>query len=402
MRILHTSDWHLGKCIETESRLPEQEEFIRELEEICHDEHIDLILIAGDIFDSFVPPAAAEQLFFRAMHRLSLGGKRPIVIIAGNHDSPERLIAGTPFVMPNGILILGRPASEIPPGDFTYFSVTQSGPGFMELKIKDETVVLACLPYASEKRLNELITQDFEEAEYQKSYSALIGHLFETADAKFRDDTINIAMGHFHAVSGISSRSEREIQVGGIYAVEAEALPKKAHYMALGHLHRPQKIHNAPIPAYYSGSPIQYSLSEANHEKSVIIIDAVPQSEAKITHKKLSLYKPLELWTAKSTEHAIELCLANRDRDCWVYLEIHTDIPLTHTNIKEIHSIKKDVLKILPVLKGTQEEESGVLEDASKTIDKEFEEFFQSCTDLKPPEELTQLFLKIWSETENN
>ncbi len=400
MRILHTSDWHLGKCIETASRLPEQEEFIEELAEICRDEEIDLILIAGDIFDSSNPPAAAEQLFFRAMKTLSLEGKRPIVIIAGNHDSPERLVAGTPFVLPNGVIILGTPASVVSPGDFTYFSVTDSGPGFLELKIKDETAVLACLPYASEKRLNELITQDFEEAEYQKNYSSLIGQIFEAADTKFRDDTINIAMGHFHTVSGISSRSEREIQVGGIYAAATDALPKKAHYMALGHLHRPQQIHNAPIPAYYSGSPIQYSLSEANQEKSVIIINAAPQLKAEITHKKLRLYKPLELWTAKSTEHALELCKANKDRECWVYLEIHTDLPLTHTDIKEIHNIKKDVLKILPVLKGTQDEETGVLDEASKTIDMEFQEFFESCMDVKPTEELTRLFLKIWSDTE--
>ncbi|HYH01787.1 MAG TPA: exonuclease subunit SbcD, partial [Bacillota bacterium] len=88
MNILHTSDWHLGKYLENRERLPEQVEVMDELCRIAEVRKVDLVIIAGDIFDTFVPPAAAEELFFNTIERLSAKGRRAVVIIAGNHDSP--------------------------------------------------------------------------------------------------------------------------------------------------------------------------------------------------------------------------------------------------------------------------------------------------------------------------
>ena len=96
MRILHTADWHLGRTLEGRSRLEEQAQFLDELAEIVEKEKIDVVLMAGDAFDTVNPPAAAEQLFYESLSRLSNRGKRPVMVISGNHDSPDRLAAATP------------------------------------------------------------------------------------------------------------------------------------------------------------------------------------------------------------------------------------------------------------------------------------------------------------------
>ena len=161
MRILHTADWHLGRSLEGNSRLSEQEEFIEELCEIVSNEDIDLILIAGDIFDSVNPPAKAEELFYYAIERLSNNGQRTVVGIAGNHDNPERLCAANPLAIHQGVYLLGMPA-DIPAQsrygkhrlidrDISYLSY------FSEKR--NELVKLFALPYPSEMRLNELLTK---------------------------------------------------------------------------------------------------------------------------------------------------------------------------------------------------------------------------------------------------
>ncbi len=115
MRILHTSDWHLGRTLEGRSRLEEQVMFIDELCGIVEAEAVDLVLIAGDVFDTVNPPAAAEELFYDALNRLADGGKRGIVVIAGNHDNPERLCAASPLAERNGIILYGLPKEVLTP-----------------------------------------------------------------------------------------------------------------------------------------------------------------------------------------------------------------------------------------------------------------------------------------------
>lgn len=113
MKLLHTADWHLGKHLSGFSRLREQKNFIAELCEIADANKVDMVLICGDVYDSFNPPAKAEQLFYWALHKLSCGGERIVCIISGNHDSPRRLIAPIPLTLGQGIIIMGRPGYNI-------------------------------------------------------------------------------------------------------------------------------------------------------------------------------------------------------------------------------------------------------------------------------------------------
>ena len=197
MRFLHTSDWHLGKTLEGNSRLEEQELFLEELNRIANERQVDMVLVSGDIYDTVNPPAAAEELFYRGVKELAKGGKRPVVIIAGNHDSPERLQAAAPVCYDQGIILLGVPKSTAKVGDFGAYSIVKSGEGFLEIAVDNGSAVILTMPYPSERRLDEVLTEVLDEGEAQLQYSEKVGELFRQGEKHFRDDTVNLAMGHF-------------------------------------------------------------------------------------------------------------------------------------------------------------------------------------------------------------
>ena len=159
MRLLHTSDWHLGRSLEGRSRQEEQEQFIDEICAIADQHAVHLVIIAGDIFDTFNPPAWAEQLFCDALDRLAQGGQRAVVVIAGNHDSPDRLSAIRPLAQNQGIIIMGLP-NEAAPELAGKVRTVAGGPGWMEIAVPDceHTAVLALLPYPSESRLGHRLS----------------------------------------------------------------------------------------------------------------------------------------------------------------------------------------------------------------------------------------------------
>ena len=286
MRILHTSDWHLGRNLEQISRIDEQREFIDCLCRMVDEQKIDMVLVAGDIYDTYNPSAAAEELFYHAMDRLNDRGKRPVIVIAGNHDNPERLCASSPLSYKNGIILLGYPGSDAGAYKIAVngMRIVESGPGWLELCIPGciHNAVIITLPYPSEARLEELLARQADEGLLQKAYSEKIGSVFSSLGQKFREDTINLAVGHIFLRGGRESESERTLQVGGALTVDPGVIPSNAHFIALGHLHRPQEIRGAPCPVFYSGSPLAYSFSEADYSKAVYIIDAAPGEKAEI------------------------------------------------------------------------------------------------------------------------
>nr|MDH3162994.1 exonuclease subunit SbcD [Bacillus licheniformis] len=148
MRILHTADWHLGKTLEGRSRLKEQEDFLEELARIVKDEKIDAVIMAGDAFDTVNPPALAEQLFYESLSALSDKGNRPVVVIAGNHDNPDRLSAASPLTTDHGIHLIGYP---------------RTAPVDIEVASSGEILSVAALAYPSESRLNEVLSETFDE-----------------------------------------------------------------------------------------------------------------------------------------------------------------------------------------------------------------------------------------------
>lgn len=396
MRILHTSDWHLGKNLEGNSRLKEQEKFLEELIEIVQEQNIDMILIAGDIYDTSNPPAQAERLFYNSVKKLSNNGERPVIITAGNHDNPDRLVAASPLAYDHGVILFGKPKSKIEPGKYGSFEVVDAGEGFLEIDLNGERIVTLTLPYPSEQRLNEVLSLDLEEEKRRKSYSERINDIFNNLSGKYREDTINLAMSHLFVMGGEEVGSERPIQLGGSLTVDANHLPQKADYVALGHLHKPQKVvGSGKLKAYYSGSPIEYSKKEIHYSKCVYIVDVNVGLETKVEEVFLKNHKPIEVWKCKSIEGALKRCEEDGERDIWVYLEIETDRVMTQSEIKEIKKLRPDIVEIKPVFKEVDKEDEQIEDISEMRIEDLFKDYYLYRNEANPTEELMELFSEI-------
>ncbi|GAB6184106.1 metallophosphoesterase family protein [Thermodesulfovibrio hydrogeniphilus] len=395
MRVLHTSDWHLGKNLENFSRIDEQDRFLEDFVQIVDENDVDLVIIAGDVYDSSNPSAKAESLLYSTLKKLS-DGQRVILIIAGNHDNPERLSAISPLTYENGIIIVSSLTDVLPKGNFGKFKVIESGKGYFEIELKGERAIILTMPYPSEKRLNELFTEEKDEEIMQRCYSERIGKVFDELSSKFRKDTINIVASHLFVAGGEESGSERPIQLGGSFLVDVSHLPNNAQYIALGHLHKPQQI-KSTVPIFYSGSPLQYSKSEVTQSKGAYIVDLKPGREAQVSQIFFKNYKPIEIFRCNGIDEAVLICNEYQDKDIWAYFEIRTKEPLPQSKIKEMKRILPDIIEIKPIF---PDDEINIeeFEIENKSIDELFKEFYLKEKRFEPSQELIELFMKIIRE----
>jgi exonuclease SbcD len=334
MRILHTADWHLGRTLEGRSRQEEQEAFMDELVDLVRDQQIDVVLMAGDAYDSVNPPAAAEKLFYDGLARLADGGGRQVIAIAGNHDNPERLAASAPLALRQGITLVGLPTPQLQLVD-----VPRTG----------ERAKLFALPYPSESRLRELLAEEADEAGLRGAYSQRIAQLVARQATEFTSHTVNLIMSHLYVLGGAESESERPIQVGGAYTVDTAALCANAQYVALGHLHRPQQLKASSL-IRYSGSPLAYSFSEAGQAKSVTVVDVAPGGEAILTEVFLSSGKPLVRWkAAEGIAQVYSWLEAGKDARAWIDLELHITDSLSMEQIQRLRKQHNGIINIRPV-----------------------------------------------------
>lgn len=267
MRFLHTADWHVGKSLRGRSRHDEQSQALEEILDIARRGNIDFLLHAGDIFDSFTPPAEAEKLVFHFFAELA-GLKIPAVIIGGNHDHPQRLEALQPLFQHMSMHVRWK---VLQPDDG----------GVVNLICNDECARIAMLPFVPEHKLvsTEQLMQSTPGrfTEYADRMADIVDYLC----AGFSADTVNILAGHLFVLDSQPSGSERVIHLTKPYAMAAPRFPATASYMAFGHLHRPQQI-PAPSPAYYSGSVLQMDFGEEGQAKRVILVDAAPRKTARV------------------------------------------------------------------------------------------------------------------------
>ncbi|ALS21299.1 exonuclease SbcCD subunit D [Paenibacillus naphthalenovorans] len=387
MRVLHTADWHFGRTLEGRSRLPEQEAFIDELAAIVRDQQIDLVLVAGDIYDSVNPPAAAEQLFYDALARLSDQGSRPVYVIAGNHDHPDRLAAAAPLALKLGVTLVGLPEARV------YKSA---------IKRTGETAIVFALPYPSESRLRELLSDEAEEGLLRSAYSARVKHIVQEQARHYRKDTVNLLMSHLYVLGGKETESERPIQVGGAYTVDTEALTAGAQYVALGHLHRPQYIRSGTM-IRYSGSPLAYSFSEAGQAKSVTILDIKPGSVPQVEEIFLSSGRPLVEWKAKGGLAEVHRWLdEGKDPTAWIDLEIHLQETMSLEQIHKLRQARDGFLHIRPVYPELQPEAMEPVSASRLPMDELFRRFYERQTGGAQPEpELVRLFLELLAEEDD-
>jgi len=397
MKILHTGDWHLGKQLEGVSRLEEQVMVLKDLEKTVKEENIDLLILAGDVYDTFNPSSAAETLFYSTLKAISEGGKRLILVIPGNHDNPIRLVAASPLAREHGIIMIDSLNRLIEPGVYGQHQVIESGYGYIKIKIKEETAVLLTLPYPSEKRLEEsYFDVGLDDDAQQVAYSDRIRSILQDLKKHYTSDDIRLVVSHLFAMGAEETGSERSIQLGGTYIVDGSCFPKEAQYVALGHIHKPMIVPKTDKRVRYSGSLLQYNKKERNYEKGVYILDINSDKIVDIKMVYFKTYKPIEVWRTKSIEDAIKLCEEKAEESSYVYLEVETDRFIGEHEIKTMKSYKKDILEITPILdQVTYESVENITEEPIQSI---FEKFYLKEKKVAPTEEITKLLLEILGE----
>ena len=316
MRILHTSDWHIGKRLFSRERLDEQAEILDEIVEICEKEGIELVLIAGDIFDTYTPGAEAEELFFKKIKAVA-GKDRAVLIISGNHDDGVRLSAAAPISEEQGIYIVGNARKSV--------SIAQngrktrpilSGKGYAVFENgAGERAFVSTLPYPNEAR--------FKEEKSELSYIDQMKKWIEEGESGNADGLPSVFMAHLFVAGGAVSEGEREIDLGGARAIPIEALPN-SDYIALGHLHKKQ--HMGKNHCYYSGSPLQYAFDESA-DKSVKVFDLTKDGVQNLRDVPLAKGKKLIRLEADGVESALSL-LQNYPEN-YVEMKLLLSAPLT-------------------------------------------------------------------------
>lgn len=401
MRLLHTSDWHLGRLIETQPRLEEQAAFLDALIDCAEEKDIDVVLVAGDVYDTYNPPARAERLFFEKVKALADGGRRLILIVSGNHDQPIRLGAAASWASEHGVILCTDMEDEWEDQQIGRFKITGRGPGALTIALGEDTLDLALLPFPSESRLGELISDSGQEEELQLTYSERVKHLLEARCAHFTPETFGVIVSHLFVSGGEISDSERTLQWGGAYTVFGEAFPKTANYVALGHLHKSQYVAGLKGRGRYSGSPLQYSRSETGYAKSVTLMDTSAEAPLDFEEYFMPLIKPVEIWRAASFDAAEALLIEQGERKAWVYLEVETLKPLTNIEIRRLKTLYPDLLSIEPIFSN---QENGSLAEISlekMDVHELFRRYYEREYGAPPEPGLMTRFAALLTEEEN-
>lgn len=310
MRLLHTSDWHIGKPFAV-SRLAEQEAVLAEISQIAGENRADCVLVSGDVFDSRAPSAEAEKIVFSFFAGLVTKGIAA-VIIGGNHDHPKRLGALRQLLDPLRILIRPEPAR---PDDG----------GVIEFAAGGEVARIATLPFVSERQIVDACAIMGPEEQWYGEYAENVCAMMSLLSRTFSADTINIMMAHLFAFGSETSGSEWSFHTALPYAISPARFPTTAQYVALGHLHRPQEIVTSPVPCHYAGAPLQLDFGEQGQRKRVMLLDAKAGRPIRLESISLSAGKNLRDLEGRIDEIEAK---ANEFADDYLRVTVITDGPV--------------------------------------------------------------------------
>jgi len=258
MKFIHTADWHLGKIIYSNYMTQDQKYVLDNFLAYLSETPPDVLLISGDLYDRGIPPSEAINLLNEVLSKVVLELKIPTLIISGNHDSDERLEFLNGILSNMNLHIEGTLKKEV-----------------KKVTFKDEfgLVNFFMLPYVDPQKASDIFEMNF------KNKTQLLKHYIDSTDVN--EDERNVLIAHEYIMGGLNSESERPLSIGGSEYVDSSIFDK-FDYVALGHLHRPQKIKNI----YYSGSLLKYSFSEVDHKKGMNLVEM--KEKGSILVEKLS------------------------------------------------------------------------------------------------------------------
>ena len=281
MRILHTSDWHVGKVLKGRSRHDEHIRVLAQVVEIAQAERPDLVIVAGDLYDTAAPSADSTRVVTRALSALRRTGAQ-VVAIGGNHDNGPALDALRPWADAAGIILRGSVDKN--PDELRVTGETEGG----------ERWQLITVPFLSQRyaiRATEMY--ELSGAEANQTYADHIARLIDKLSEPFAEPgVVNLLTAHLTIVGAAAGGGEREAHTIMGYAVPATIFPRNTHYVALGHLHRAQQV-IAPCPTRYSGSPLAVDFGEEENVPLVAIVDVATDKAARVRDVPIPSARPL-------------------------------------------------------------------------------------------------------------
>lgn len=281
MRILHTSDWHVGKVLKGQTRHEEHIRVLAQVVEIAKAERPDLVIVAGDLYDTAAPTAESTRVVTRALTALRQTGAR-VVAIGGNHDNGAALDALRSWADAAGIELRGSVRDN--PSDLLIRGTTAAG----------EDWQLVALPFLSQRyAIRAAEMYELTAAEASQTYADHIARLIARLASSFGEPgVINLLTAHLTVVGASTGGGEREAHTIMGYAVPATVFPPASHYVALGHLHRSQSV-IAPCPVRYSGSPLAVDFGEEENVCSVAMVDVATDKAARVRDLPVTAAKTL-------------------------------------------------------------------------------------------------------------
>ena len=288
MKIIHTSDWHIGKIVNEYSMIDDQKYILNKLIELIDEENIDVLMIAGDVYDRSIPPVEAVELLNETLSKLIIDRNVSVLVISGNHDSGERLSFGSKILEKQGLYIAGS-------DDKLYKKVV--------LRDNNQNVNFYLVPY-KDPALTKKLLNNKEIRSHNDAMIAVIDKIKE----ELNENEINILIGHgyvtmkreeaiegndhkYEAAQLQTSESERPLSIGGTDLIDGNIF-KDFDYVALGHLHGRQRIGRETMR--YSGSLLKYSFSEVKQKKSVAVLDLIDK-DINIELKELKSLRDLRI-----------------------------------------------------------------------------------------------------------
>jgi exonuclease SbcD len=381
MRFLHTADWHVGRTIRGRPRTDEFEEALGKVVAVARDEKVDCVLVAGDIHDQRAVTPDADRLIFETLISLNEAGI-PVVAIPGNHDSAPRMAAFAPLLSHIGTRMI--PKVRHP----------KEG-GLVEVGSRDgtETALVACVPFVSPRRFSDA-TGLFENlAGGYVNFDESMGILLNTFEESFKKDAINIVLAHLFVAGAQPSGSEREVTVGGDYAVSSARLPSTASYIALGHIHKPQKVKGTAAETRYPGSLIQLDFGERGQDKSVVIVEAHAGKPPK--SKIVPIEAGRKLIEVNATIDDLDR-VRSEVGDAYVRVNLSVDSPVPGI-ADRVRDALPNALDIRLVLPQTDEKEiAASLRDLDPR--KQFSSYYSTTHGSDPTEDLLEAFDRVYEE----
>ncbi|MBD5642081.1 MAG: exonuclease subunit SbcD [Desulfovibrio sp.] len=317
--LLHTSDWHLGHQLYSRRRNEEFARFLDWLVALIAERNADAVVIAGDVFHTTLPDTQAQELYYNFLLRAGMAGARNIIVTAGNHDSPTFLAAPRKLLATLNVHVVGAPSSDRRNDIIT-----------LKNRAGEDCAIVCAVPFLREKDAREFAAGEDNLEKEQKLVEGIRAHYKDMAEQaeqiRAGRDIPIIATGHLFASGASPSREVRQLYIGGSGAVPADIFPDNLDYVALGHIHRPQKIGSSEYRRY-SGSPIPIHFDEASQTKNVLLLHfdgrkpQLERCEIPVFRRLLTLSGSQESLLAQLRE----LASAGQNRDEEIWFELNHD-----------------------------------------------------------------------------